>query len=286
MMNRRRFLTVSACTLAGPVSAGSPFEWRGYGLGSDLSIKLWTDQKTADIAFLRIQSIIQQVEAAFSIYDPLSELSRLNLQKSIIASDMFLDLAACVDEVHNLTNGYFDPSVQALWNDVDAVPKSWTSIQRIKKAFEIGPEQFLTFNGIAQGYAAELAKSELRSMGLSRVLVNLGEFASIGGPFKIGISDPDVDLIDVVSIQNAAIATSSPWAMQTKLGGHILNPVNTNRPRFTTLSVVHQSATFADGLSTGLVFADDAEIKKCLSDKNGPTCVVGRRDNGEVVKFT
>jgi DNA-binding NarL/FixJ family response regulator len=65
-----------------------------------------------------------------------------------------------------------------------------------------------------------------------------------------------------------------------------LPDVNTNTPRCPTLSVVHQNATYADGLSTGLVFADDAEIKKCLSVKNGPACVVGRRNSGEVVRFT
>ena len=83
MINRRRFITITACALATPTWAAGPIEWRGFGLGSDLSLKLWCDPELAQRAIAEVEQIIKTVESTFNIYNPVSDLSRLNREKSL-----------------------------------------------------------------------------------------------------------------------------------------------------------------------------------------------------------
>ena len=285
MINRRRFITITACALATPTWAAGPIEWRGFGLGSDLSLKLWCDPELAQRAIAEVEQIIKTVETTFSIYNPASDLSRLNREKSLHMSPLFARLLEYCDAAHSMTNGYFDPSVQSVWSGGGNATDRWSNIVRDDQKILLGPQHALTFNGIAQGFATDLAKSALSDLGLSRVLVNLGEFAGLGGPFAIGVSDPDAGLIDIETIENMTIATSSPWAMHVGNSGHIINPVTGAPPNFTTLRVIHDSAAMADGLSTGLVFATDQLLQSCIDAPMGPKSIIGRRTSGEIVRF-
>lgn len=286
MITRRRFMMLSACAAASPSLAAEPIEWHGTGLGADMSLKLWTDQKTATAAISGVIKIIDRVERAFSLYDPMSDLSRLNRDKIIETNKDFDQLLDHIETVHNWTDGYFDPSVQSIWGARAVLRHHWRDVQRTQHSVILAPQQSLTFNGIAQGYATDLAQELFNKLGLTRVLINLGEYSALGGPFKIGISDPLVGIFDIETLQSNAIATTSPFAMFSNKGGHIVNPKNSQKPRFSTLSVVHPSAALADGLSTALVFATDADIEKCLDRPNGPSAVIARRLTGDVVRFS
>ena len=49
---------------------------------------------------------------------------------------------------------------------------------------------------------------------LKKVLINIGEFAALGGLFTLGISDPAYGLVGTTKLSNRAVATSSLAACQ------------------------------------------------------------------------
>ena len=265
-MNRRRFLTVSAAFLALPAQAGAmPHRWRGQALGAEAEIVLLGDPAAADAAFSEIRQTLATVEASFSLFDPASELSRLNLQGSAVVSAGFADLLRLSDRLHDITDGLFDPSVQSLWRALfKGQPPSrravgWKRVLLKGARVSLAPGQALTFNGIAQGYATDLVAKALQVRGFGEVLVNVGEFKGRGRPWKIGLSDPTFGHLGTRTLTDGAIATSSPGAMSLGGGGHILHPGD-GRAQWSTVSVEAASAALADGLSTALCLASIDQV--------------------------
>jgi len=84
----------------------------------------------------------------------------------------------------------------------------------------------------------------------------------------------------------------SQWQHQTsenkgefEIQCHWIAPATGAPPNFTTLSVIHDSAAMADGLSAGLVFATDQLLQLCIDAPMGPKSIIGRRTSGEIIRF-
>lgn len=250
-MKRRRFLQITAAALlARPAEAA---EWRGIALGADAQVTL--TGPGADATLAELPALLDRIEATFSLYRR-SELTRLNADGRIRPSQWMADAMSLCDRLHGLTDGAFDPTVQSLWRalaegrDVVAAKEriGWRHLH-LGPPICLGPGQALTLNGMAQGYAADLARDWLAARGFTRAMVNLGEVAALGGPFRIGLADSgDITLADT------ALAVSQPDALLIAGQPHILHPRGT-APRWTMTAVEAESAALADGLSTALVFA-------------------------------
>jgi FAD:protein FMN transferase len=266
-MKRRRFLQITASALALPGRAMAETTWQGVALGADVSITLCGNAAGAEAAIAGTQSILAQMEAEFSLFDHKSSLSRLNRAGSLMPSAEFRAICDAAGHAHQLTGGLFDPTVQRLWLaraaglDEGAARRSigWDRIS-IGNEIRLGGGQAVTFNGIAQGYATDRVRDFLCLRGFGPALINIGEFAALGGPFDVGIADPDFGLLGRRHLSNTAIATSSPYAMHLAGGSHILGP-NGETPLWSTVSVEAERATLADALSTALVFLDHARIE-------------------------
>lgn len=259
-LTRRRFLALSAAMAATPAQA-MPVRWSGHALGAEISLTLRAPQDIAQRAITQAIRHIRQVEAAFSLYDPASELTQLNQTGQLSPSPIFADLMAQVDRVHRLTMGRFDPTVQPLYLDRHTdqaarhpVPEhvGWTKINRQAGKITLRKGQALTFNGIAQGYATDRVTAALKALGLTDILVNIGEHAALGGPWRLSLVDPKQGHLGTRTLHSGAIATSSPQPSPSDT--HILHPRYS--PRWSTVSVEASHATLADGLSTGLCLAD------------------------------
>ncbi len=292
MMTRRRFLAISAAALAGPAAgalargATSPIRWQGHAMGAEISLSLEADISVARPAIRAVRDLIERCEMQFSLYRPESALSRLNRDGHLYApAEPFHRLLRLCDDMHRLTNGRFDPSIQPLWSalaqgrDAGAARQAigWRRVRITPAHISIGRGQALTLNGIAQGFATDLVAQTLRDAGLNRILVNIGEFHAGGRPWKLGISDPLHGLVAVRTLQDRAIATSSPIAMQLSAGQpHILNPRGTDAPLWSTISVEADEASIADALSTAFCHAPAQEIASVLRMAPGApeaTCV-------------
>ena len=113
--------------------------------------------------------------------------------------------------------------------------------------------QALTLNGIAQGYATDRVAETLRAQGLTDVLVNIGEYRALGGPYRVGLSDPAQGMMGALTLKDSAVATSSPGALSLGPQKHILHP---DFPvLWSTVTVSALTATLADALSTALCLA-------------------------------
>lgn len=263
-MNRRRFIAIAAAAAAAPAGAGATTRWRGVALGAEAEITLRGEG--AKDALAHALNALRSVEAEFSLYQQDSAISRLNRDGWIRPSQTFRALSDLCDRLHHGTNGLFDPTVQALWlalargGDERAarVVIGWSRIERAD-SIRLGHGQSVTFNGVAQGFAADRVSAALAEAGFAETLVNVGEFRAGEGAWRIGVAAPDGALLDIVTLSDGAIATSSPAA--TMIGGrsHILN-VAGRRPQWSTVSVAAPSAALADGLSTALCLADEAEM--------------------------
>lgn len=271
MIARRRFLAISAAAaLCGSGARAGPRAgqrtWRGHALGAAVSVTLSADAGQFGRLVSRIAAELRHIERLFSLYDPASALSRLN--RTGILNHPPPEMVALLNQaarLHRVTGGRFDPTVQPLWQALAAGGDAararrvigWGRVTVDPARIRLGYRQALTLNGIAQGYATDRISALLRAEGLTEILVNIGEFSAVGGPWRIGIADPAHGLIATRELHETAIATSSPAALQLADGrAHILDPLGEpGRAFWSTVSVEARSATIADGLSTALCLA-------------------------------
>ncbi len=270
-LNRRRFLSISAaCMLATPARA-QIHRWQGRALGAGGDITLHAPAEIAEPALDRARGSLDAVMAQFDLFDPASTVSRLNRTGHLDAPDvMFRRLMQACTQVHAATGGLFDPTVQPLWRALaERQPPQaaralidWSRVRHSAASVTLGEGQALTFNGIAQGFATDLVAEALRDAGLERTLVNIGEFRGTGGPWRLGISDPEIGMIGTRTLTSSAIATSSPKAVPLGGQGHILH--GHAKPRWSTVSVEAATATMADGFSTALTMARLEDIRAAV----------------------
>ena len=268
-MRRRRFLQIAAAALACPRGARASV-WQGTALGADVSVTL--TGTGAEAALSRVRATLARMEDLFSLYRP-SALTALNATGSLSSPDpAFLKVCRIVDTAHHLTRGLFDPTVQPLWTALatggDATAAraliGWDRVTLNSDRIALAPGQALTFNGIAQGFATDVVTAELAAAGFTRALVNVGEYRALGGPWRIGLSDPAFGELAQTTLTGRAVATSSPAAIRVGDRPHILSAVDTV-PRWSTVSVTAPTAALADALSTAFCLMDRTAIRATLA---------------------
>lgn len=289
-LTRRRFLSIcaAAASPAGIAGAtgGGVTRWQGIALGAECNITLRGPAARTEPALAAARAALKRVETQFSLYDPGSALSLLNTAGHLSNPDTdFLTLMDLTDQIHTLTEGLFDPSIQPLWQafaqgqNTQAAQAlvGWERVAWDRNRVTLAPGQALSFNGIAQGFATDLVAETLVSHGLDDLLVDIGEIRGLGGPWRLGLSDPDLGVLGTRTLHGGAIATSSPRAMLLNRGqGHILDPNGQRAPRWSTVSVEARSAGVADALSTALCLMDlktARAVKNKRPDLRRITCV-------------
>ena len=263
-MNRRRFLTLTAAFACAPAFAHAA-TWSGRALGADVSVTLHGPKHLTQRALADVPNMLFNIENVFSLYRPMSQLSRLNMMGRMRnPKELLRSMMSRADDAYRLSGGLFDPTVQPVWEALaagrDPEPArrtmGWHRVRFSNRMIELQTGQALTFNGIAQGFATDVIRLLLRRHGVESALVNIGEQAALGGPFTLGLEDPTYGHLGTRSLSDMAVATSSPAALS--LGqhqGHILGPQG-QTPLWSTVSIEARSATVADALSTAAVFMD------------------------------
>ncbi|SFI46924.1 FAD:protein FMN transferase [Albimonas pacifica] len=280
-MRRRRFLALAAAG-AGAVALRGALRpevttWRGHALGAEAAIRLRGPARLAEPALAAARAELARAEALFSLHRPDSALSRLNREGVLTAPPgAFLAVAALAGRVHRATGGLFDPSVQALWAlHARGAPSpaalaqalertGWKRVSLSPEAIRLPPGMALTFNGLAQGWAADRVAEALAAHGFPDALVDAGELRAGAGTWRVGIAAPDGRLLETRRIARTALATSSPGALRFANGaGHILHPaVPELAAPWTTVCAEASTAALADAVSTALVFLTEAEARR------------------------
>ncbi|MGP6089449.1 FAD:protein FMN transferase [Antarctobacter jejuensis] len=271
-MKRRRFLTLAAAFAAVPKAGQASYRdrWTGRAMGAEVRVTLEGPRALVLRALSRIPGDLEEMESAFSLYRAESVLSLLNREGRLTSGEALFGLLDRVDEAYRLTDGLFDPTVQPVWaalaqgGDLPAAQRlvGWHRVVNSRsEGVRLDAGQQVTLNGIAQGFATDFVRHRLRAAGFEKALVDLGEQAAIGGPFRLGLSDPAHGVVGSVTLSDRAVATSSPGAMRLGGGSHILSP-DGRAPLWSTVSIEAESATLADALSTAAVFMGLPRLKR------------------------
>ncbi|WP_270725927.1 FAD:protein FMN transferase [Shimia sp. Alg240-R146] len=290
LLNRRRFLAISACavsSVAGPSSA-APAEWRGIALGAQSSLKIsGLSQAEAEGVFAEIKAELDRLEKIFSLYHD-SELTRLNREGTLAApAPELLEVLGLADQLHRASDGAFDPTVQVLWNahatggDLTkaAALVRWSDVSFDTQAVTFArPGMALTLNGIAQGAITDCIAALLVARGLRNVLIDMGEIVALGeretgAPWRVGVITPDGTLVRKLTLKDRALATSAPDGFRLPDGAsHILNPQG-GAPVQALASIAAPSAALADGLSTAACLMTPEKTEKMVEQFAGAEVV-------------
>ena len=265
-VTRRRFLTISAAATLLSGERYDEYRWAGQALGAETSLVFRAPKDMAEDKISSVLGLVERFENTFSIYRDASEISTLNQVSYVKPSKLFFELAGYVDDIYRNSNGYFDPSIQSVWGQTHDLinDQRWQNVTLTRDRIVLPENTQISFNGIAQGFLTDLVAAHLRTHGFKDVLVNFGEFKGIGGPWNVGLQQPNG--LKSVKLNNTAIATSAPDAMRQSNGSsHMINPFGNKNIEYKSVSVEHHSAMIADALSTSFVFMSPDKIQNVIS---------------------
>ncbi len=240
---------------------------------------------------------IRHVEAQMSLFDPASAVSRLNREGELRGADAdLLQVLRLAQQVSARSGGTFDVTVQPLWQAWDAarvaghLPTARALLQARARVgwrgLELGadharlrhPGMGLTLNGIAQGYAADLARERLRAHGIEHALLDTGEWAPLGRgpgdrPWTLAVADPRpprgglsgeaLHAVAALCAEGRSVATSSDahtTFTADRLHHHIFDPRSGASPtQLASVTVVAPSCALADALTKVLFMGSVSE---------------------------
>ena len=297
-ITRRKFLNITAISLALPFCSNSLFantqekiSWEGFALGADSSMTLFhKDKYFAEESLNICINEIKRLENIFSLYDNTSSISQINKEGYLLNPPKELvEVLNFANSISENTNGAFDVTVQPLWlihanyskhKNIDILNDE---IQKVKnlisyKNLEINKNKIyfkkeniqITLNGIAQGYITDKITQILKQRGFTNVLVDLGEFNSIGGYDENrdwNIATPYLNDIKYLKLNNNAIASSGGYGTRFDEKYHHLFDVNTGTSAnyLNSVTIKASNAMLADALSTAVFVMSEKQREKIKS---------------------
>jgi thiamine biosynthesis lipoprotein len=298
-------LILLIATLGAPGCIGSSlkkFEATRSMMDTFVTITVYSgDEKVAEEAISAAFARMEEVERVASIFDEESEAFQLNQDGYLEApSDDLLELITMSLDYNQLTDGYFDITVQpllelwqaGLWQESKVIQKiriqetqgcvgsDKISIEDNRISFGVEGMK-ITLGGIAKGYAVDEALEVMGEMGIKHALVNAGGDMSMLGskpkdePWLVALVNPDDTSQSLAnfSIFDKAIATSGNYERYFDLSKevhHIINPkTGYSAEGCISVTVIADGAARADALATS-IFAmgheDGIELIESLAD--------------------
>ncbi len=276
----------------------------GETQGTTYYIKYFSKNET--IKKSAIDSILRQFDLSVSTYEPTSIISRINQgEHNMQLDDFFIGNFNLSKEIHQDTEGLFDPTIGTLVNAYGFGPQSITmemnpkvldslmklvGLEKTKLVNQTlvknNPHIYLDFNAIAQGYAVDVLADYLKSKGIKNAIIEVGgEIFAFGNnqekkqAWVTGIENPikenaeDRNLIAKIELTDLGLATSGNYRKikTDSLTGqkfvHIINPKTGNATTTNVLSVtvLAPSTAQADAYATALMLMDLEAIKKFIA---------------------
>jgi thiamine biosynthesis lipoprotein len=293
---RRRFLlgTAGACAAVGTgvwqflPSRPSSGKWElvrrtSFALGSAVAMSVWhRDSASGEAALDAAFAELEQVENVMSLYRPDSQISRLNRDSVLRQPHPYLvTVLEFASRIAAQTSGAFDVTVQPLWNLYQGAKQQgrlpeqpqvveacgrvdWRRVQISAERISLsGDGTAITLNGIAQGFAADVAMAALRRAGVTHALIDTGEMGSISGkpdgsPWRVGIQHPRQPgaFVSLANLEDRCLATSGDyetWFSADFVNNHLFDPRTGHSPtELSSVSIAAPTGLAADALSTAV----------------------------------
>ncbi|MDP3844181.1 MAG: FAD:protein FMN transferase [Oxalobacteraceae bacterium] len=252
--------------------------------GTTVSIKvLHHDALSAQAAIQDALREVRKIDALMSLYQERSQVFQLNRHGSVDAPDRYLlYVLSFAQQLSKLTAGAFDITVQPLWRAFSAARSrgglpapgqiaaakslvGWRQLAVHRQQVRLRTAGMaITLNGLAQGYAVDLALAALRARGVRHALLDTGEFGAIGSnsagqAWALGIGHPrQADRISArVKMDGRKVATSGDYATVFSadfVHHHIFDPASGDSPpALASVTVAAPTGILADGLSTAFM---------------------------------
>jgi thiamine biosynthesis lipoprotein len=280
-----------------------PVRWQGIAMGAKAELILdHPDHGKARSVIYQLEAEIRRLEKIFSLYDASSAVTELNQAGALTLPP--IDLVRCLGDANQhsqITGGAFDISVQPLWelyarhfanspNDIKgpdngeiATARELVNYKAIRfDSQEVSfakPGMKITLNGIAQGYMTDRIAELLKSSGFENVMIDIGEIRGLGhradgNDWIVGIKAPDGSgrLTEKVPLRDQAMATSGSYGSRFSNDGihhHLFDPkLGQSAQIWDSISVIAETATKADALSTAFSSMTEERIRKVASKQN------------------
>ena len=266
---------------------------KGTAFGTTYMVR-WGGPTQPELVRSAVDEVVTLVNASMSTYHPTSELSRFNRSltiQSVTISASLTTVMASAFEIHNRTDGAFDPTVGPIVNLWGFGPKSVInppSASALEQASRLvglekvqmsdgsmspvhlrktHPKLQIDLSAIAKGYAVDAAFEALGGLGLTQYLVEIGGEVRVSGrgperPWRVGIERPEASasktIEEVITLRDKAMATSGNYRNFVTVDGlrvtHIIDP-RRGQPvshGLGSVSVLASTCMEADALATAL----------------------------------
>jgi len=291
-------------------SQAKPVRWEGTALGAPASIQLYhTDEVQARAAIAAGLGELKRLEAIFSVYRADSSISLLNREGVLEnAPDDFIAMLTRALSLAKISDGVYDPTIQPVWQtyfrhftasnpdpagpaprDLNAALElvNWRAVEvdagRNRVSFA-RPGMGLTLNSGAQGYITDRVADVLRAHGFDRMLVDMGEPRALstkpdGTAWRIGIANPADPSRTVVTLDvvDKCISTSGGYGTLFDSASAFTHLIDTRTgrtaPALLGVSVVADTGTIADGLSTAMLMAPVERRQDILRSAGGQKAI-------------
>jgi len=282
------------------------------------SSKSKTVSKEIDSVFV----FIENMETKLDEYDSGSWVSKFNAMESgyyPMDEDVY-ELLVIADSLYSITEGSFDITIKPvfdLWGFgsnapdlsdslVQAPPDSLLIKERLplvsfsrlrydKKRIYKPTGMQISFGAIAKGYILDKARDYMKSLGLNKGYISCRSSMTLFGsdtPQVILIQDPRNPNSEIASFKltNSSLGTSGDYQQFFEYQGtryhHILN-AKTGTPvqGVYSVSVIHPSAAWADGLSTALFTMDPVKAIELVKSMSNANAVIYCSQDGSITSI-
>lgn len=215
---------------------------------------------------------LAQAQTLWSFQDPDSELSRLNAApgQAVALSASTLRLLRAARALMRASGGAFDCTVGGALVQAGVLPRHHARAYLARgdaADIELGPHWarlrrpiLVTLDGIAKGYAVDLALRAMRAGGAARGWINAGGDVRVYGDLALPMQRREADgsMTPLGALRNAAMASSRVGPADADFPAHIVAPA-AHVPACGVWTVVARSAWRADALTKVAATALPAE---------------------------
>jgi len=232
-------------------------------------------------AFESAFSAIQSIQELMGFHNHHSELSQINRQAHIAAVEIHPWTAQVIKiakEIYCASGGLFNCGIGHRLVTAGLLPRhinvSNHNLGGIEDIHFLAPDLIkssrpicLDLGGIAKGFAVDMAVRVLISEGISSGVVNAGGdlrvFGNYSRPIQLRNPNHPSELIEIGSIKNGAIATTSLYfAKRDQQQSHLINPMAMTSAEAHvevtgSFSIIAKECIYADALTKVLALSNN-----------------------------
>lgn len=322
-INRRKLIRIIAFSALGSTAYGLynlfnnknfiKSKWTGNVLNNNVTIEIHSNKGTNNnIIYSQINNLIIKADKVFNLQNPNSEIVLLNKSKKLFNPSPYLvEVIKKSQIISEQTNGYFDITVQPLWNyyykhfilegnvtypnnkNLKNIIKyiDWKNVEIKNNTITLKNNASITLNGIAQGWITDKVVEIINNNNIPNTLVDFGETFASGNyegirPWNIELQNSEGNN-SIIKLTNKAVATSSPSGTMfepTKKYHHIFNPLTgLSENKFDTVSIVSNKAWLSDSIATSALLLNKKELKVLCNKFNAKAFIAEKNNFQELI---